>query len=176
MTAPALDPSDEHGGGVASAALFGFAIVLFGLVGGLPLVVGPAVGAGGVIASSLWRRPPRGTDRAIPLLPAIAAIAVLAATSPATSSAELFGGASALAFLVWLADDPARPRGGGRRAGPVVLLVALTVGLSWAITLAVPGRGPQIALAGALLAVAFVLLAILLSRPQVLLNPSVRKV
>jgi hypothetical protein len=175
VSAPGGVPLDEHGGGVASAGLFGFAVALFGLVGGLPLVIGPAVGVGGIVASSLWRRSPRGTGRALPIVPAIAGIAVLAVTAPATPAAELFGGLAALAFLVWLADDPARPRGGGRRAAPVVMLVALTVGLSWAITLAVPGRGPEIAVAGGLLAAAFVLLALLLSRPQVLLNPSGRK-
>ncbi|HYA11333.1 MAG TPA: hypothetical protein VEH10_06685, partial [Thermoplasmata archaeon] len=56
------------------------------------------------------------------------------------------------------------PSGGGRRAVPTIALGALGVGLAWTITLAVPGRSPDVGLAGGLLAAALVLLAILIAR------------
>jgi len=89
---------------------------------------------------------------------------VLAVTAPVVPSTELFAGLTGLAFLLWLADDPARPVGGGRRAVPAIAVGALGVGVAWAITLGLEGRSPDVGLAGALLAAALVLLALLLAR------------
>jgi len=118
----------------------------------------------GVILSAFFRsRQPVGLGT-WGLLPALGAIAILAATAPAIASTELFGGLTGLAFLLWIADDPARPSGGGRRAVPTIALGALGVGLAWAITLALPSKGPDIGLAGGLLAAGLVLLAVLIAR------------
>ena len=154
----------DHGGGLATTALFGFAAGVLGLLGGLPLEFGPAIGVAGVVASAILRgRRPRDLGT-LALLPALMAIALLAATAPPVPSTELFAGLTGLAFLLWIADDPSRPAGGGRRAVPILALGALGVGLAWAITLALPGRSPDVGLAGALLAAALVLLALLIAR------------
>lgn len=167
MTDP-RGPSDL-GGGIATTGLFAFSAAVLGLLGGLPEYLGPAIGVGGVAISAVWRTFRRDRPGAVTIAPALIALATLAVAAPALASTELFGGLSGLAFLLWLADDPSRPRGGGRRAAPAIAMVALAVGVSWAITLGVPGRTPEIGLAGGLLAAAFVLLAWLVSRPQVVL-------
>jgi len=163
----------ERGGGFATTALFAFAAGLFGLVGGLPGFAGPAVGIGGVVVSSVWRgqRATRGGWRtAFSVAPALLAIAVLALTAPPVDAAELFGGLTGLSFLLWLADDPARASGGGRRAAPTIALAALAVGLAWAISLSLPTGSAEIGVAAGLLTAAILLLAILLGRPQALVT------
>ena len=162
MSGPSAPP--DQGGGFATTALLGFAMAALGLVGGLPFGFGPSLGVAGVIVTAVLRS--RWPERfgTLALAPALVALAILAATSPAVPSAELFSGLTGLAFLLWIADDPARPSGGGRRAVPTIALGALGVGLAWTITLAVPGRSPDVGLAGGLLAAALVLLAILIAR------------
>ena len=154
----------DRGGGLATAVLFGFTAGVFGLLGGLSVLYGPAIGVGGVAIASALRGWRPEQYRTVALAPAILALAILAATAPPVPAAELFGGLSGLAFLLWAADDPSRPSGGGRRAVPTIALASLGVGLAWAITLAVPGRAADIGLAGALLASALVLLALLVAR------------
>jgi hypothetical protein len=168
----APSPYPPRGGGAATTALFAFAMAGLGLLGGLPVYVGPALGAGTVVISALLRalRPDR--YRALALAPAVAVLGILAATAPPGASTELFGGLSGLAFLLWVADDPARPSGGGRRSVPTIALAALGVGLAWAVTLALPTNAPNVALGAALLAAALVLLAVLLGRlPRVTVTP-----
>jgi hypothetical protein len=162
-----------RGGGFATVFLLGFSAAVFGLLGGLPSIVGPIVGIAGVAGSHLWRRwrPTAGTA---PLAPVLLAIAALALTSPPVAASELFGGLTGLALLLWIADDPARPSGGGRRAAPAIALIALALGLTWAISLALPSRTPEVGIAGGLLAGAFVALAWLVGRPQALLRPAAR--
>ena len=161
-----------RGGGWATTALFGFAMGSLGLLGGLPIYVGPALGAGTVVISALLRSFKPGAHGTLTLVPAVVAIAVLAASAPPGPATELFGGLSALAFLLWVADDPARPSGGGRRSVPTLALASLGVGLAWAVTLALPTNSPDVALGGALLAAALVLLAVLLGRlPHVSVVP-----
>lgn len=154
----------DHGGGLATTLLFGFTVGVLGLLGSLPLAVGPATGVAGVAVATVlrrWRSPIVGSWA---LLPALGVITLLAASSPAEPASELFAGLSGLAFLLWIADDPERPAGGGRRAVPTIALGALGVGLAWSITLALPGRSPDVGLAGGLLAAALVLLALLVAR------------
>lgn len=162
----------DRGGGLATTVLLGVCAGVFGLLGGLPFVVGPAVGVLGVAMSSVLRTARPRRFPAVPLVPTLLALVVLGATAPAVPSTELLGGLSGLAFLLWLADDPERPAGGARRAVPTIALGTLGVGLAWAITLALPGRSPDIGLAGGLLAAALVLLAVLFARlPQLSLGP-----
>jgi hypothetical protein len=168
------DEGPDHGGGLATTVLLGFAAGVLGLLGGLPLYVGPTIGVLGVVASVLLRRSRPERSGTLALLPVLLAIALLAATAPVVPSTELFAGLTGLALLVWVADDPARPAGGGRRAVPVIALGALGVGLAWAITLALPGRSPNVGLAGGLLAAALVLLALLIARLPRLTLGSVR--
>ncbi len=161
-----------RGGGLPTAALLGFAMGVLGLLGGLTIYVGPALGVGAVAAATVLRRVrPRWLGRLNLLVPLVA-LAVLAATAPPAPSTELFGALGALGLLLWVADDPERPRGGGRRALPILSVAALGVGLAWGVTLAFPSRSPDVALGGALLATALVLLAVLLGGlPRVSVAP-----
>jgi len=161
VSSPEIDLA--RGGGVATAALFGATMVFLGLLGGLPVFLGPAVGAVGVGASAYWRTRPAWRQRSVPFVPAALALAVLSATSPALPSTVLFAGLASLAMLLWIADDPERPAGGGRRAAPVLGPATLGVGLAWAVTLGLAGRGTNVGLAGGLVVVALVLLAFLLA-------------
>jgi len=159
-------PTSVRGGGLLTAAVFGVAAGFLGLLGFLPLPVGPVVGALGVVGSTVLRTRPRLRPAAP--LPGLAALAVLSLAAPAGPSTDLFAGATGLAFLLWLSDDPLRPTGGGRRALPTIAPAALAVGLAWGITLGLAGQPQQVGLAGGLLVAALVLLAWLfagLSRP-----------
>jgi len=156
-------PPPVRGGGLATTVLFGAAACFLGLLGGLPLLLGPVVGALGVFASTAWRTHGKGRGGTVALVPALLALAILAGTSPVAPSTDLFAGLAGLAFLLWIADDPARPAGGGRRAMPTIAPAALGVGLAWAITLALVGQPEEVGLAGGLLAAALVLLAFLVS-------------
>jgi hypothetical protein len=71
-----------------------------------------------------------------------------------------------LAFLVWLADDPARPAGGARRGLATVAVPALAVGIAWSSTLFLPAGAVPLGVAGGLLALTLALVAFLVGRPS----------
>ncbi len=162
MSGPA-DPARFGGSGLTLAA-FGAVVAVFGLVVGLPYLLGPVVGLAGVVASWAWRRRRAGAGRELGVLPAIVALGVLALAAPAVPATELLGGLSALALLLWAADDPARPAGGGRRAVGEIATCGLAVAVAWTLVLTVPRRTGAIDLAGALLAALLLLVAWLLTR------------
>jgi hypothetical protein len=156
------------GGSVATTVLLAAVAGFLGLLGGLPLFLGPAVAVAGVVGSAVLRRRRRRYGGAVILLPAVVAVAVLVTTAPPDPGSELFAGLTSLALLLWLADDPSRAAGGGRRAVPTLAPAALAVGLAWAITLGLAGTSEDVGLAGSLLATGLVLLAFLfanLGRP-----------
>ncbi len=161
MTAPAAERT--VGGGLLTAGLFGGTMALLGLLGDLPFLLGPTVGVAAVVASTAWRRSNPRQGEVWGVLPALAALALLAVAAPVTLSTELAAGVGGLAALLWLADDPARPSGGGRRAVPAIALAALSLGLAWSIVLIVPSSTANVGLAGGLLAFAIVLVALLLA-------------
>jgi hypothetical protein len=156
-------PAPRGGGGFTLALLL-VASTAFGLVGGLAEFVGPALGAGGVVASELLRRrvPRAGPTGA--LVPSVAALGVLAVTAAAVPSTELLGGLASLTLLLWTADDPARPAGGGRRAVPAIAACAAAVGVVFGLALALPKVPAAIGVAGGLVAGVILLLAVLLDR------------
>ena len=141
--------------------VLGLVAGFFGLLGGLPGFLGPVVGVLGVVGSALLRSREPVLGGAVPLLPALVALAVLTGTAPAGPPTDLLAGLIALLLLLWAADDPARPAGGGRRAVPTVAPAFLAVGLAWVLSLALIGQPADIGLAGALLAAALVVLAFL---------------
>ena len=160
MNAPVVPT--RYGGSPFTLGLLVAAMALFGLVGGLPESTGPIVGVAGVVISAAWRGRRRATAGPIALAPALAALGALAVTAPAVPSTELFGSFAALATLLWLADDPARPAGGGRRAVPALSACAVGVALAWSLSLLLPRPSGEVGLAavllvGALLAVAWFL-------------------
>jgi len=153
----------RRGGNKLTFTVAAVALGLFGLVGGLPDLLGPAIGIGG-LAVAAWarRRGPLGTEYGA--LPALVGLLVLATTAPTVASAELFGGLSALAVLLWVADDPARPAGGGRRAALPLASCGLAVGIAWSVALVLPHPSQEVGLAGGLLASVLLVLAYFLVR------------
>lgn len=162
----------RRGGSVATFSVLVLVVGAFGLLGDLPYLVGPLVGIGGVAVSAAWRRYRPTTSVTVAPLPALVALGALAASSPAVPSAELFGGVAALALLLWLADDPSRPAGGGRRAVVALASCALGVGVAWSLALILPRPSGEVGIAGGLLALALLLLAWLLARETAGPSPS----
>ncbi len=155
--APALRTS-------GSALLLAALLAVLGLLGGFPLLLGPVLAVVGVgVASLLRRRRPAGPSWVEPV-PALLVLATLAFSAPVATSTELAAGASSLALLLWLADDPARRVGVGRRAVPIVALAGLAFALGWTLTLVVSAPTAEIGLAGGLLAVALVVVTVVLLR------------
>jgi hypothetical protein len=161
VSAPVVDAA--RGGSRLTFVLAVLAVSLFGLVGGLPDLIGPAIGVVGLVLSSLWRRRPT-TGRTFAPLPALVALTVLAVSAPVVASAELLGGFATLALLLWLADDPARPAGGGRRAVSALASCGLAVGIAWSALLLLPSTSGRVGVAGALLAAVLLVLGYLLVR------------
>jgi len=152
-----------RGGSWATVALAAVAVATFGLVGGLPDFLGPTIGLVGLVLSSLLRRR-RPAGAVFGPLPALAALGAIAVSAPPVPSAELLGGLATLAVLLWLADDPERPAGGGRRAAPALAGCGLALGIAWSVVLAVPPPSGAIGVAGAILASIFLLIAYLIVR------------
>ncbi|MGP8077611.1 MAG: hypothetical protein ACLQD8_01975 [Thermoplasmata archaeon] len=164
MSAPLR--ADLSGGGAAAALLFGTTAGALGLLTGLPLPIGSVLGVAGVGASVAWRR--ASSARASPgfLLPGLLAISILVIAAPPGPSAELLAGVGGLVLLLWLAADPGRPTGGERRAAPALSLAALAVVLAWLIAFLGPRGAPDVGIAGGLLAIGVVLLAVLFARSR----------
>lgn len=154
---------DRPGGNLLTLVLAAVAAALFGWVGGLPFLLGPVVGVAGVVGSSLLRSRPRRGSSFGPW-PALLALAAIAVTAPPVSSAELFGGLATLAVLLWLADDPGRPAGGGRRAGLAIGSCAVAVAVAWSLLAVLPRPSGAVGAAGAVLVVVLLLVAYLLVR------------
>jgi len=162
VNSPAAD--DPRGGSAFTFAIVAAALGLFGWVGNLPDLLGPVVGVLGLALSALWRR--RGSQAAtFAPLPALVALGLLAASCPTLSSTELFGSLATVGLLLWMADDPARPAGGGRRASSALGTCGLAAGLAWSMTLVLPSLSGEIGVAGGLLAGVLLLLAFLLAHP-----------
>lgn len=138
---------------------------LLGLLSNLPFLLGPVVGVVGVVLAHGLRRTPTMRVPELALVPALGALAVLVFASPAEIASGLVAGLAALAFLLWLADDPRRAPGGGRRAVAIIGLSAVGFGLVWGITLLVPPGAQDIGVAGALAAGALLLIVPVLVLP-----------
>jgi hypothetical protein len=96
----------------------------------------------------------------------LAALVTGAVSSPLGLVPELAAGGSALAFLVWLMDDPARPAGGIMRGRVTVLLPAFALGVAWASALLLPSRSASLGVAAGLLVFVLATLVFLLGRPE----------
>lgn len=160
MTPSAFDPP---GGGVATFVLAAVALTLFGLVGGLPYFLGPVVGGVGLAAAAVARRG-SGVGPTFGPLPVLLALGALAVSSPSVPSTELFGGFATVAVLLWLADDPGRPAGGGRRAVVALGSGALAVVIAGTFALVVHVPHAEVGVAGGILAFVLLLVAYLLVR------------
>ncbi len=158
---PRSPPSGSPFGAGSTPFLWAGCLLFLGLLGDLPFPAGLFVAGVGVLASTLWqsRRSARGSSWAI--VPGLGALSLLVATSVAAPTTDLVAGVSGLAFLLWVADDPARPSGGARRATPAVAIAALAGGLAWSTSLVAPGGAPDIGVAAGLIVLGIVLTALL---------------
>jgi hypothetical protein len=99
-------------------------------------------------------------------VPVLVALATGAVASPLGIVPELVAGGSALAFLLWLASDPARPAGGPARARVTILIPAFALGIAWASALLLPSSSASLGVAAGLLVFVIAALAYLVGRPQ----------
>jgi hypothetical protein len=136
-----------------------------GYVDHLPNDLGVIVVVVGTGLSAGLRSTPWALARAVAPVPVLAALGFGAVASPLGVVPELAAGAAGLAFLVWLADDPARAPGGVGRASLTVLVPALALGIAWSSALLLPSGSEPIGVAAGLLVFAVVALAVLASRP-----------
>jgi len=164
MTAGAPGPAGNEG--LLGSLLLGLAAVTLGLVGSLPFALGALVGAVGVGVSVAFRSVASPRWRAWTVVPAMLAISVEVLLAPAIPAAELVAGATGVAFLFWMADDPRRSRGTARRGLMPIAVVAVAVGFSLGIVLVLPRFPSEVGIAGGLLALAMVLVAVLLARTR----------
>lgn len=169
MSAPPVRPRRPgRAFSVLLLALFAGTAGLFATTSGLPLIEGLAVALAGVGGSAVLRPRLDGARSPYAVVPALGALAVLAAAAPNSPLAELFGGVAALTLLAWLADDPRRSPGGVVRAAPSLLLVALTLGIAWMSALFLPTGSARVGFGAALLVLVTILVAILLGRPELI--------
>jgi hypothetical protein len=146
---------------VLLAGLLGFA-----LFGTLPIVEGigvALVGLGAAAGVRMSRSP--GVRAWAPVGPLLALGILAVAASPAAIPA-LYGGATALAFLLWVSDDPNRLPGGPQRAAGRLLLPAIGLAIAWSSSFLLPRGVGSIGIAAALLAAVIVLVALLLRAPE----------
>ena len=152
--------------GLGAWALLAVVAGLFGWTTGLPDGTGAFVAVVGVgIAGVL--RPPTWFPRLRPFaaVPAVLGLAVVASFSALGLVPELLAGASGVALLVWLADDPARPAGGPARAQLTIGVPALALGIAWASALLLPSDSASLGVAVGLLVFVLAAVAYLVGQP-----------
>lgn len=165
MTVPVSAPEvPRRWPGPASAPLVLFGALL-GSFSGLPDLAGVAI-ALALLAFGLGLRAAHpAVLRGIAPVPVLAALAWAASASQFGVVPELAAGAAGVGFLAWLADDPARPRGGARRAAGTILIPAFALGITWSSALLLPSNSASVGVATGLLVFAIVAVALLVGRP-----------
>ena len=153
--------------GLGSWALLGAIGGLFGFVTGLPHGEGAVtVIVGVLIGGWMQRQRSWAPIRSLAPVPVLVALGATAIASPLGLLPELLAGASGLAVLVWLADDPGRPVGGVARARLTVGVPALALGIAWSSALLLPSSSASIGVAAGLLVFAIVTVAVLIGQPS----------
>lgn len=164
MTDPAAPPAPRPIRPVSLALLL-VAVTYLGYLSGFPWGFGALLAVGGVTLAAILRSRPTGPDAAYAPVPALGALVVEAAFAPVGFGTELLAGLAGLAFLVWLADDPARPSGGPLRGFPTITVPSLALGIAWSSALFLPAGAIPLGVAGALLALALAAVAFLVGSP-----------
>ncbi len=147
-----------------TSVLLGATVVSLAFVGTLPLLFGELVALAGVGGSMLWRARAATPNTLGPLLPCLAAMAVLTVTAPPATTSEALAGVGGVAFLLWVFADPSREPGVARRSLPTAALSGLAVGLALSISLLGARLPVEVGVAGGLLAFGLLLFAFLLAR------------
>jgi len=149
-----------------SLALLLVTLTYLGYLSGYPYGYGFVVAAGAVALAAFLRASPSGSDAGYAPAPVLAALALEAAAAPVGFGTELIAGFAALAFLVWLADDPSRPTGGPLRSLPTIAVPSLALGLAWVSGIIVPAGALPLGVAGGLLALTLAAVAYLVGSPS----------
>ncbi len=153
--------------GTLAWVLLGTVAGLFGLVTGLPDGAGAFVAVAGVAIGGALRQPagfPRG--RAFAPVPVVIGLVSVASLSSLGLVPEILAGASGVALLVWLADDPGRPAGGPARAQLTIAVPALALGIAWASALLLPSDAASLGVAVGLLVFVLAAVAYLVGQPS----------
>ena len=166
MTAATAPPRRPRVRPLSLAILF-VGTTYLGYLSGFPYGLGVFVAAGAVVLAAVLRRSRSGADAAYAPAPVLAVLAIEAASAPVGFGTELIAGLAALGFLVWLADDPARPAGGPLRELPTIAVPTLALGIAWTSGLLLPTGALPLGYAGGLLALALAAVAYLVIRPAV---------
>jgi len=149
-------------------ALLAAGLVGFALLGTLPLVGGILVALGGVAAAAGLRMSGwRGAHAYAPIAPLVS-LGILAVAAAPTAIPALYGGAAALAYLLWLSEDPDRLAGGPGRAAGRLLVPGIGLALAWTSSFLLPGGVATVGIAAAFLGGVLVLVALLLRAPVLL--------
>jgi hypothetical protein len=146
--------------------LLGVAAVALALLSRLPIPWALLLALLGVGAGVGLRATRYSLLREVSVLPVLVALGGLALTAPLLAVPELLVGAAGVVFVAWLADDPARPRGGARRGAIVWAIPGLGVGVAWASAFLLPSTAAPLGVAGGLLAASLIALAYLVARPE----------
>lgn len=164
---PAVRSEPFRASPVRSSLLLALAGGFLGYLTAVPAFSALAVVWGGVAFGIGLRfvRPSR--VRSWAPVPVLLALATGTVASPLGVVPELAAGGCALAFLVWLVDDPARPAGGLWRGRATVLLPAFALGTAWASSLLLPSRSAPLGVAAGLLVFVIAALAFLMGSPGV---------
>jgi apolipoprotein N-acyltransferase len=102
------------------------------------------------------------------IVPSVVSLGTLAAVAPSTPAADLLGGLSAAALLLWLAGGPESNEGVLTRSLPTIGLVALILLIAWASVLLLPPSPALLGVGGLLLVSIAILVAILFGRPDLI--------
>lgn len=148
-----------------SSALLAITAGFLGYLAPGPYSLAPALLVGLVVVGAGLRSSRRRELQAAAPVAPLVGLGLGALASPLGLVPELLAGAAALAYLVWLADDPGRPRGGVARARLTLALPALALGICWSSALLLPSSSASLGVAAALLGGSLAALAFLLSRP-----------
>ena len=160
-------PASARWRGTGSWLLLAAVGGLFGLASGLPYAEGALVSVAGIIIGGILRRPASPAHlRPFALLPVVIGVGAVAIASPFALLTELLAGLSALAILVWLADDPARPAGGVARARYTIGIPGAALGIAWASALLLPSNSASLGVAAALLVFVIAAVAFLVGQPS----------
>lgn len=149
-----------------SLALLLVTLTYFGYLAGYPYGLGFLVAAGAVVLAAFLRASRSGANAGYAPAPVLAALALEAVVAPVGFGTELFAGFAALAFLVWLADDPSRPTGGPLRSLPTIAVPSLALGIAWVSGIILPAGAVPLGVAGGLLALTLAAVAYLVGSPS----------
>lgn len=144
--------------------LLAASVILLTTVGGGLFPWGALLGLIGVAFSAVWRA---GDDRPtalLPFLPVLTSLAVIVIASVPGVLTDLYAGLVGLSLLLWIGDDPSHSPGGLGRGSRAVALTGVALTVAWAVSLVRIPTGAGLGIAVALLCVALLLLAVLLTR------------